>query len=112
MEVLLGAKPEAPTDESQREEVEKEAETLARKERVANAGGQLMGAAFAFLGEMFSGREETQQTAELAETFKERLCQGLEKGEDGKLRMTITFPDEEALDNLAKSLAQIVDMGK
>jgi superfamily II DNA or RNA helicase len=112
MEVLLGAKPEAPADESQRQEVEKEAEMLARKERVATAGGQLMGAAFAFLGEMFSGRQETQQTAELAETFKERLCQGLEKGEDGKLRMTVTFPDEAALDNLAKSLAQIVDMGK
>lgn len=112
MEVLLGAKPEAPADESQRAQVEKEAEVLARKERVETVGGQLLGAAFAFIGEMFSGREETEQIAELAETFKQRLSEGLEKGEDGKLRMTIALPDESALDNLAKSLAQMVNMGK
>lgn len=112
MEVLLGAKPEAPADESQRAQVEKEAEVLARKERVETAGGQLLGAAFAFIGEMFSGREETEQIAELAETFKHRLSEGLEKGEDGKLRMTISLPDESALDNLAKSLAQMVNVGK
>jgi hypothetical protein len=48
----------------------------------------------------------------LTETFKQRLFDGLEKGEVGKLRMTLTLPDKAALDNLAKSLAQIVAMGK
>lgn len=99
-------------DESQRDQVKKEAETLARRERIETAGGQLLGAAFAFIGEMFSGGNETEQTARLAETFKQRLSEGLEKSEDGKLRMTIAFPDESALDNIAKSLAQMVGLGK
>ena len=111
LEVLLGTKPDAPPDESLRKQVEKEAEILARKERVANAGGQLIGAAFAFIGEMFAGKDETEQTVRLAETFKTRLSEGLEKGEDGKLTMKISFPDEGALDNLAKSLARMVSLG-
>lgn len=112
LEVLLGKKPDAPQDESLREQVEKEAEIFARKERVANAGGQLIGAAFAFINEMFAGTDEPEQTAQLAETFKSRLSEGLEKGEDGKLKMMISFPDEYALDNLAKSLARMVSLGK
>jgi len=111
LEVLLGTKPDAPPDESLRMQVEKETEILVRKERVANAGGQLIGAAFAFIGEMFAGTDASDQTIQMAETFKKRLSEGLEKGEDGKLTMKISFPDEGALDNLAKSLARMVSLG-
>jgi len=111
LEVLLGTKPDAPPDESLRKQVEKETEILARKERVANAGGQLIGAAFAFIGEMFAGKDASDQTVQLAETFKMKLSEGLEKEEDGKLTMKISFPDEGALDNLAKSLARMVSLG-
>jgi len=108
LEILLGKKPDAPTDESLREQMEKEAAQLARKERVASAGGQLLGAAFGFIGEMFSETEETEKALHLSEVFKERLSECLEKREDGKLKMTITLPDEAVLDNMAKSLARIV----
>ncbi len=108
MEVLLGAKPAAPIDESGKAEVEKEVRERARKERIAAAGGQLLGAAFAFMGEMFSRHEETEQTRRTAQALKERLSECLEKDADGKIRMTISLPDESALDNLAKSLAQIM----
>ncbi|MBU0986579.1 MAG: DEAD/DEAH box helicase, partial [Proteobacteria bacterium] len=111
MEVLLGSKPDAPSDESLRAQVQKDAQMLAKRERVETAGGQLISAAFAFIGEMFSEKGESEQTALLAETFKKKLCEGLEEGEDGKLRMTISFPDEFALDNLAKSLARMVSAG-
>jgi hypothetical protein len=47
----------------------------------------------------------------MAETFKMRLSECLEKGEDGKLKMTITLPNEAVLDNLAKSLARMADTG-
>ncbi len=60
LEVLLGARPDGAIDESQRAEVEREAERLAQRERIANAGGQLLGAAFAFIGEMFPKKEETE----------------------------------------------------
>jgi len=108
LEILLGKKPDAPTDESLKEQMEKEAAQLARKERVASAGGQLLGAAFGFIGEMFSETEETEKALHLSEVFKERLSECLEKREDGKLKMTITLPDEAVLDNMAKSLARIV----
>jgi superfamily II DNA/RNA helicase len=111
MEILLGTKPDAPSDESLREQVAKEAQMLATRERVATAGGQLISAAFAFIGEMFSGRPDSEKTDQLAETFKKKLSEGLEADENGQLRMTIAFPDKTALDNLAKSLARMVSFG-
>lgn len=109
LEVLLGPRPDGAIDESQRAEVEREAERLARKEKIASAGGQLLGAAFAFIGEMF--REEKDQTLQLTETFKKRLSECLDKDEAGRLKMTITLPDESVLNNMAKSLAQILGSG-
>ena len=108
LEVLLGARPDGALDESRKAEVEREAEQLARRERMANAGGQLLGAAFAFIGEMFSKKEETEQSIQMAETFKNRLSECLDRDEKGHLKMTVTLPDESVLDNLAKSLAQIL----
>ena len=108
LEILLGTRPDAALDESRKAEVEREAERLARRERMANAGGQLLGAAFAFIGEMFSKKEETEQSIQMAETFKNRLSECLDKDDKGQLKMTITLPDESILDNMAKSLAQIL----
>jgi hypothetical protein len=108
LEVLLGARPDGAIDESQRAEVEREAERFAQRERIANAGGQLLGAAFAFMSEMFPRKEETEETLHLAESLKSRLADCLEKDENGRLKMTITLPDESVLNNLAKSLAQIL----
>jgi superfamily II DNA or RNA helicase len=112
LEILIGKKPDAAIDESRKTLVEKEAAVLARKEKVALAGGQMIGAAFAFLGELFPDGEGSEQTDQAAETFKRKLSEGLERGEDGKLKMTISFPDESALDNLAKSLARMVGAGR
>jgi len=111
LEILLGTKPDGTIDESQRAEVEREAERMALKERMANAGGQLLGAAFAFIGEMFPKKEETKETIQVAENLKSYLSECLEKDENGRLKMTITLPDESVLNNLAKSLAQILGSG-
>ncbi len=108
LEVLLGARPDGAIDESQRAEVQRDAETLARKEKIASAGGQLLSAAFAFIGEMFPQREEKEQTLQLTETFRKRLSECLDKDDEGHLKMTITIQDESVLNNLAKSLAQIL----
>ncbi|MEA1868461.1 MAG: DEAD/DEAH box helicase [Thermodesulfobacteriota bacterium] len=111
LEVLLGTKPEAPVDESRREQIEREAQQLLRKEKIAGAGGQLLGAAFAFMSEILPQKEETEQTIQMAEAFKSRLQECMEKDENGNLKMTITLPDESVLDNLAKSLAQVLGSG-
>jgi len=44
----------------------------------------------------------------MAEAFKRRLAECLERGEDGRLKMTVTLPDESTLDTLSRSLAQIL----
>jgi superfamily II DNA or RNA helicase len=112
LEILLGEKPPAAEDVSMREQVEKEAETLAKKEKIAAAGGKLVGAAFAFIGEMFSAREESEEMARLAGAFKAKLSDCMEKADDGTLKMTISLPDEAFLDNMARSLARMVSAGR
>src|SRR6266571_4454307 len=52
LEVLLGAKPHGAVDETEKQRQQQEADRLARRSRVAEAGGQLVAAAFTFLGEM------------------------------------------------------------
>ena len=112
LEILLGTKPEPAEDESMRTAVEKEAYKLAKKRKVAAAGGQLVGAAFAFIGEMFSEQEKSEKVTQLTGAFKEKLSECLEKTEDGKLEMTISLPDEAFLDNMARSLAHMVRSGQ
>jgi superfamily II DNA or RNA helicase len=108
LEILLGQKPDAPEDESMKAQVENEAAVIARKKKIAKAGGQLMGAAFAFIGEMFSAEEESEKTDALAGAFKTKLLDCLERDDDGELKMTIAIPDEAMLDNMAQSLAKMV----
>lgn len=111
LEILIGKKPDAAMDESLKEDVEKEAMLLARKKKVASAGGQMISSAFAFIGELFPEGEDSEQTSRVAKVFKQKLSESLERGEDGKLNLTISFPDESALGNLAKSLARMAGMG-
>ena len=108
LEVLLGARPEASVDESQKVDREHEAERLVQREKVARAGGQLLGAAFTFLGEMIPSREETQESRELAGLFRSRLAECMEKDTQGQLMLTVTLPDASALDALAGSLARLL----
>ena len=87
-------------------------EALVRKEKIAAAGGKLVGAAFAFIGEMFSTREESEEMDRLAGAFKAKLSDCMEKADDGTLKMTISLPDESFLDNMARSLAKMVSAGR
>jgi len=112
LEVLLGAKPEAPLDESEKARSEQEVARLARRERVAAAGGQLLGAAFAFLGEMIPEQAETEESRRMAELFRQRFAECLEPDEQGRPRLTVTLPDAAALDQLAGSLARLMAAGQ
>jgi len=111
LEILIGEKPDAALDESMKEQVEKEAERLERKDRISKAGGQLLGAAFALIGEMFPETEETDRMVQLTETFKSKLSDCVEEGEKGELKMTVTLPGKDVFDNLARSLARMVGVG-
>ena len=58
---------------------------------------------------MLPQREETDASREMARTIKNSLAEGLEKDEAGRLKLTVTLPDAPALDDLAYSLAQLLN---
>jgi SNF2 family DNA or RNA helicase len=105
LEVLLGARAHAAVDETEKQRQQQEADRLARRSRVAEAGGQLVAAAFAFLGEMIPQRQPTNGGEQKASEFKARLAECLERDEQGRPRLTVTLPNEAALESLARSLA-------
>jgi SNF2 family DNA or RNA helicase len=107
LEVLLGARAHAAVDETEKQRQQQEAERLARRSRVAEAGGQLVAAAFAFLGEMIPQRQPTNGAERKASEFKARLAECLERDEQGRPRLTVTLPNEAALESLARSLAAL-----
>jgi superfamily II DNA/RNA helicase len=107
LEVLLGAKAHAAVDETERQRQQQEVDRLARRSRVAEAGGQLVAAAFAFLGEMIPQRQPTNGGEQKASEFKARLAECLERDEQGRPRLTVTLPNDAALESLARSLAAL-----
>ena len=113
LEVLLGARPEAPVDESEKARVEGEAVRLAHRERMAAAAGQMLTAALAFLGELAPASAAPAEG--LVGELESRLRECVETDAQGRLRLTVTLPTEGAggagptasLQLLARSLARL-----
>lgn len=107
LEILLGAKPEASPEKQ--ESVERLGITTEHRERVAAAGGEMLGAVFTFLGELVA--QDGQSPAppiELVNNVKLRLDECLTEDDKGHQRLSITLPDRHALDNLATTLARLL----
>jgi superfamily II DNA/RNA helicase len=112
LEVLLGAKPEAPLDESKKQINEEDTKKLSEhRERVAAAGGQLLGAAFQFLGELAGQQNTTAPPAALVDNVRAGLNSCVDRDADGKPRLTVTLPDQGALEGLAQALARLLALG-
>jgi SNF2 family DNA or RNA helicase len=117
LEILLGARPEAPPDESVRRGTELEvarvaAERNSRRERLAVSGGHLLSAAFQFLGELLpapaGSPESSAATNALAATLKQTLSDLVEQDDHGRPRLTFALPDAAALDGLTNVLARLL----
>lgn len=110
LEILLGAKEELD-DRSEKARLEAQTQALReRRERVAEAGGQMLTAAFTFLSEMLPRTEEETAPRESQTSAFIRSCLDdcLETDTEGRLKLTVTLPDPEALDRLAQTLARLV----
>jgi hypothetical protein len=107
LEVLLGAKAEAPVDETEKERQRALAEQKIHREQIAVAGGQLLCSAFSFLGSLVPGQPETDASRRMSELFQKQLNQCLEKDEQGQLKLAVTLPDPAAVANLASALARL-----
>ncbi len=146
LEVLLGSRPEAPRDESVRHDRESEAARSAeleraadtglpaptgseaatdrdavtgresRREKLAATGGQLLTAAFQFLGELLPPQSASSPTNDatnaLTATLKQNLAELVDKDEHGRPRLTFCLPDVASLDNLANTLARLLAQNK
>ena len=116
LEVLLGASPEAPLDESLRRESELAARAAAersvRREQLAATGGQLLSAAFHFLGALLPAPSDSSvskaATTALATTLKQNLSDLVEQDQHGRPRLTFALPDATALDDLTNVLARLL----
>jgi superfamily II DNA/RNA helicase len=107
LEVLIGEKPAAPLDEARATRVR--AEAKARGETVARAGGEMLGAAFRFIGELLgeAGGAASAPGSQVRERMKGLLSECMERTEDGGWRMSVKFADAAALDSLADVLARL-----
>jgi superfamily II DNA or RNA helicase len=113
LEILLGARPVAPLDETAKVEVEaQQRQATERRERVAAAGGEMLGAAFKFLGELVANQADQPAEPKLASDLRNRLAECVTDEGDGRQRLTVTLPDKAALNHLADALAQLLAVGK
>ncbi len=130
LEVLFGAQAEAPVDVSGRREVaaamvapetataNEDATTVAlaqppteRRDRVAAAGGELLGAVFNFLGELVTKDALPPLADGLVSQVRSRLDECVEQDGSGRPKLTVTLPDRTALDSLAQTLARLLVAG-
>jgi hypothetical protein len=109
LEILLGAKQEAPVRETERVRTEEEAQRNAdHKQRVAEASGQLVAAAFRLLGELLPRPEGTQNTAQVSSIVRDQLAGAVETDAAGRPVLTLTLPDQAALDGIAQLLGSLL----
>jgi SNF2 family DNA or RNA helicase len=109
LEILLGAKPQAPTDERQQAELAAIPGQHPHRDRVAAAGGELLGAVFNFLGELVNQNESIPSPSPAVVTdLRERLNGCVEEDDQGRQRLSITFPNRQTLDSLANTLARLL----
>ncbi len=120
LEVLLGAKPDAASDESLKRQKAEEQQKVQYQQRVAAAGGELLGAAFQFLGELINDSDGGSDGAgdgtaagspgstALASDLRNRLAACVQEDGAGRQQLTVTLPNRAALDNLAQTLAKLL----
>lgn len=109
VERLLGKQPAAPVDQSGLEHAETEARQVAeRRERVAAAGGQLVGAAMQLVGELIAERNRPAPDPALVNRLHSGLAETVERDEMGRPQLRLTLPDDEALGQFAETLARLL----
>ena len=108
LEVLLGAG-QTPRDESIDRSSTADAQQLnaTQQDRVAAAGGELLGAAFKFLGELVAQQPAQQPPESLVAQLRGGLDACVDSDARGNPRLTVTLPDRASLDQFARTSAKL-----
>lgn len=102
---MLGAKPDAPVDENERARKAQELQHAAdRKQRIAEAGGQLGAAAVRFLGELMPRPDGAGATA----IAPDQLAGAVDTDAAGRPVLALTLPDRATLDGIAQLLGGLL----
>ena len=109
--MLLGAKPEATLDKTEEQKQTIAARDQQRRERVAAAGGEMLGAVFQFLGELVESGKPRPHPTKLISSVRNRLTDCVEEDAEGRQRLTISLPNRQSLDHLAQTLARLLVSG-
>ncbi|MGD9201965.1 MAG: DEAD/DEAH box helicase [Chitinispirillia bacterium] len=112
LEIILGEKPEAPPDVSEKERVLAESVHLAKKRKVEEAGGNLLTAAFTFAGEMINVDAADENVKKMTKVIRESFEQCLDKDDNGRMSIRFTLPDSNSLDMISSSLAKFLSVAK
>lgn len=111
LEVLLGAKPPEPVSEVEQRKRDAELDGAGRGERVSEAFGTLVSAAFSLLGEMLPDPDAAKDGNGLADRLRAQLLEGVEEDSGGRPRLTLTLPDKASLEALAGTLVKLLGSG-
>lgn len=111
LESLLGNKPPVPIDASMQQQAENEAMQASRvladrRDKVASAGGELLGAALKLVGELVASDQKPD--AQVVAQIENGLNGCAETGEDGRLSLRLDLPDKQSLNRLANTLASLL----
>jgi len=109
LEISLGAKPEASVDQSQQQQAEQQQQLADQRERVNLAGGQLVEAAFQFIGQMLPTESSSAQTEQLTDHLLEQFERSIETDAQNRPTLKLTFPDQSSLRNIAESMARLME---
>jgi len=109
VERLIRKQPEGPVDVSLAARVETDVRTSEeRRERVAAAGGQLVGAALELVGELLAERNRPEPDPQLVVQLRAGLNDSIERDPSGRPQLRLTLPDDDALARLATTLARLL----
>ena len=107
LERLLGTKPTAAIDESQHQEVQSaNAESTSRREQVASASGELLGAALNLVAQLLDNGQGAPP--ETVNEIKRNLTECVDRDETGRPQLRLTLPNDSALQSLAETLAKLL----
>ena len=88
-------------------QVAKQTEQLAeRRERVASASGELLGAAIQLVSQLLDNG--TPPPSETVAQISQGLSQCVDRDEQGRIQLRLTLPNDAALQSLAASLAKLL----
>ncbi len=108
LEKLLGPRPIAPLDQASRRRATEELEPRrVQRERVAAAGGQLLGALFTFVGELVGG-DGAEPPEPMVASVRKGLEDCLQEDENGRPQLVFSLPDRQQVDQLARTLASLL----